>query len=138
MKTKACAFHIYDEEANAAKEKKAEDEMKAQEEKRNKVPSKIKNGAAKKDVYGVATKLEADRLRLHWGSLTLDYKTKCYEIYKKDEHPTKQQYTEWKSMDQTGRKNEVLDVWPSLDDDMKACVIHIADEETEMGEKIMF
>ncbi len=50
--------------------------MKALEEKRKKLfGSNNKQGAVKADVYGVATKEEAVRLRHHWYSLDLDYMT---------------------------------------------------------------
>jgi len=122
---------------NNKNEKKAEEEMKAQEEKHKQVPNKNKNGAVKKDVYEVATKEEIERLRHHWSTSNSHFKTKCYEMYKQDEHPTKQNYKEWKSLDQTERKDEVLEIWPTLSDDTKACVIHIAGKEKKMGEKIL-
>ncbi len=136
--TKACAHHIHEEEMKAVKGKKAEEDMQALEEKRSKLPNKNKNGGVKKNVYGVVTKEEAKRLRQHWFTLNRDYKTKCYEMYKEDEYPTNQNYNEWKSMDQKERKEEVLEIWPTLSDDMKACVIHIADGEKKLGEKIVF
>ncbi len=59
-------------------------------------------------------------------------------MYEHNEHPTRKEYMEWKGVDQAERKKEIVSLWPTLGDDMKSCVIHIADEETKMGETMVY